>query len=150
MATTYSPATRDEVYAAIDSERAYQNSLGADRREPREINHSVGDYLTMLRVYLNKADVAWTDNPGTDAAMNVIRKIAGIAVRAMEEHGAPQREGYETTPSTLQIWYGPHPCENCGEMIAKLSREQGGAEVAYPTGLIYPNTQWEPHQCPLV
>lgn len=94
MATTYPPASRADVYAAIDSERAYQNSLGGDRREPREINHSVGDYLTMLRFYVTKADQAWTDNPGTDAAMNVIRKIAGIAVRAMEEHGAPRREGF--------------------------------------------------------
>ncbi len=89
MATTFKPATRAEVYAAIDSERAYQNALGADRREPREINHSVGDYLTMLQVYLHKALVAWTDNPGTDEAMKAIRKVAGIAVRAMEEHGAP-------------------------------------------------------------
>lgn len=91
MSTTYKPATRPEVYAAIDTEREYQNRLGPDRREPREEPHSVGDYLTMLRVYVDRAFVAWTDNPGTDAAMNVIRKIAGIAVRAMEEHGAPKR-----------------------------------------------------------
>lgn len=98
MPTTYSPASRDEVYTAIDSERAYQNALGADRREPREINHSVGDYLTMLKVYVDKALVAWTDNPGTDAAMNTIRKVTAIGVRAMEEHGAPPREGYEQCP----------------------------------------------------
>lgn len=95
MATTFLPATREDVYRAIDSERAYQNALGPERREPRETSHSVGDYLTMLAVYQHKAEVAWTDNPGTDEAMKAIRKIAGICVRAMEEHGAPQREGYE-------------------------------------------------------
>lgn len=91
MATTYTPATRAEVYAAIDSEREYQNALGPDRRAASENRFSVGDWLVMMKVYVDKALVAWTDNPGTDAAMNAIRKVSAIGVAAMEEHGAPKR-----------------------------------------------------------
>lgn len=91
MATTYRPMTRAEVYLAIDSERKYQDALGPDRREPREQNHSVGDYLVMLKIYVDKALRAWVDNPGTDAAMDGVRKVGGIAVRAMEEHGTSFR-----------------------------------------------------------
>lgn len=91
MATTYAPATRAQVYAAIDSEREYQNTLGPDRRAANENKFSVGEWLVMMKVYVDKALVAWTDNPGTDAAMNAIRKVSAIGVAAMEEHGAPKR-----------------------------------------------------------
>lgn len=84
--------SRQEVYAAIDSERDYQDGLGSDRREPSEINHSVGDYITMLAAYVTKLQQAWTDNPGDSAALEVMRKCAGITVRCMEEHGAPHRK----------------------------------------------------------
>jgi hypothetical protein len=81
---------RKDVYALIDGERDYQDSLGADRS--REAPHSVGAYLTLLRSYAAKADIAWTDNPGDTAALDVIRKIAAIAVRCMEDHDAPTRQ----------------------------------------------------------
>lgn len=45
------------------------------------------------------------------------------------------------------IYYGPHPCENCGAMIAKMGREFGGNSFNYPEGPIYPNTEWHPHVC---
>lgn len=94
MATTYGPAPRADVYAAIDSERAYQNALGPERRDARENRFTVGEWLVMMKTYVDKALVAWTDNPGTDAAVNAIRKVAAIGVGAMEEHGAPRREGF--------------------------------------------------------
>jgi len=77
--------TRAEVYALIDGERDYQ-----DREWPDD-DHQVGAYLTMLQTYMNAAHDAWTYNKGDDDALDVIRKIAGIAVRAMEVHGAPAR-----------------------------------------------------------
>jgi hypothetical protein len=82
---------RSDVYKLIDGERDYQDSLGPDRREPRETSHSVGAYVTMLSAYTHKAVLAWTENPGDRSALDVVRKIAGIAVRCMEEHGAPPR-----------------------------------------------------------
>jgi len=45
------------------------------------------------------------------------------------------------------IYYGPHRCEECGVMICRVAREQGGDSFDYPDGPIYPNTQWKEHQC---
>lgn len=80
---------RAEVYLLIDGERAYQDNLESDRTDFS--NHTVGDYITMLTAYTRKAQDAWTNNPGTLPALDVMRKIAGIAVHCMEDHGAPGR-----------------------------------------------------------
>lgn len=82
-------AERKDVYSAIDGERYYQDSLSSMRTN--EPTHSVGDELTMLVTYLRKAQDDYTNHPGVEAAMHQIRKVAAIAVRAMENHGAPKR-----------------------------------------------------------
>jgi hypothetical protein len=55
------------------------------------------------------------------------------------------------TPLTFRsskiVYYGPHPCENCGVMITRMGREFGGNAFTYPAGPIYPNTEWHPHVC---
>lgn len=84
-----SATTRQEVYAAIDTERQYQDKLSSARTDGRE--KTVGEFLTMLRHYMNKADAAWTENAGDAAALEQIRKIAGISVNCMEKWGAPKR-----------------------------------------------------------
>lgn len=45
------------------------------------------------------------------------------------------------------VFYGPHPCDDCGKMICKASREQGEVKFDYPDGPIYPNTSWNLHHC---
>ena len=45
------------------------------------------------------------------------------------------------------IYYGPHPCSNCGVNITKMSDEFGGTAFTYPQGPVYPNTEWAPHVC---
>lgn len=81
--------SREGVYRLIDGERDYQNALGPDRTDgaPR----TVGDYLTMMQHYLAKATEAWVMNPGDQEALDVVRKLGGIAVHCMEDHGAPER-----------------------------------------------------------
>jgi hypothetical protein len=81
--------SRQAVYAAIDTERQYQNSLSPARTDGEQ--RTVGDYLTMLRHYLTRAEAAWTENPGNIHALHEIRKVSAIGVRCMEEHGAPYR-----------------------------------------------------------
>ena len=81
--------TRSEVYKVIDGERDYQDSLSPDRTVG--VQHQVGSYLTMLRSYLAKAEQQWTNTAGDSAALSEIRKIAAIATRCMEDHGAPER-----------------------------------------------------------
>ena len=44
-------------------------------------------------------------------------------------------------------YYGPHECSNCGQLIAKMGEEFGGSSFSYPSGPIYPNTEWHPHVC---
>jgi hypothetical protein len=88
------PAKREKVYKVIDGEREYQNSLPRTRCVS---NHdgtglSVGDHLALMREYLRRAETAFADNPGNNAALDVIRKVTGIGVRCMEEHGAIPRK----------------------------------------------------------
>jgi hypothetical protein len=45
------------------------------------------------------------------------------------------------------IYYGPHDCSNCGVLIAKMGDDWGGTAFTYPTGPVYPNTEWHPHVC---
>lgn len=94
---------RAKVYAAIDSERSYQDYLKKDRTSnptdgTRSIDHTVGDFVTMMQHYQNQLVEAWTANPGDAQAMEVMRKIGGIAVNCMEQHGAPKRVVYQNKP----------------------------------------------------
>lgn len=81
--------TRNEVYKVIDAEREFQNKRYAGR------HHEVGAYLTLLRNYISKAEEGWVSGAGDLDALNIIRKIAGIAVHCMEEHGALPRLPYD-------------------------------------------------------
>ena len=81
--------TRERVYQAIDGERNYQEEhVPLDGRIL-----SVGDEILLLESYLQKARDAWTtdfDNPEL-TALEMLRKVAGVAVRCLEHHGAPER-----------------------------------------------------------
>jgi hypothetical protein len=50
-----------------------------------------------MRSYLDEAvnQVSRAPDPmASDAALNTIRKIVGMGVACMEQHGAPQRPGF--------------------------------------------------------
>ena len=81
---------REEAYHAVDTERDYQDRLPISRTDGDY--KTVGDYVTMLGHYHTKMVAAWTECPGNDAALEVMRKCAGIAVHCMEDHGAPVRK----------------------------------------------------------
>lgn len=86
--------TRSDVYAAIDSERAYQEAMWQSLDNVQPMN--VPKTITLLHAYVRKMEEAWldeVDGVGKDAP-NILRKIAGIAVAGMEECGAPRREGF--------------------------------------------------------
>ena len=93
--------TRAEVYTAIDTERAYQdrvwehnnpaNPLPAGDGVARSL--SIGEDILLMEEYLAKARLQWTIEKRPEVgALDIIRKIAGIAVRCMETHGAPHRK----------------------------------------------------------
>lgn len=46
-----------------------------------------------------------------------------------------------------RTFYGPHDCFSCGRKICKASNQEGGESFDYPDGPVYPNTQWNRHNC---
>ncbi len=88
---------QSDIYAAIESERAYQDALWKDSEHPEHSNPlTIGEFILLIEEYAMKARKEWSEEPKPEiAALNTIRKIAGIAVNCMEQHGAPQREGFE-------------------------------------------------------
>jgi hypothetical protein len=88
------PLTRQQVYSLIDGERDYQDALIKENGwiDPKR----VGEYLTILRAYLRKAEDAYIKESDSGPvaerpSLDNIRKIAGIAVACMEQNGAPAR-----------------------------------------------------------
>ena len=87
-------ATRAEVYAALDSEREYQDQIWPERDIPDQPNNlTIGEFLVLIGVYLRKAEEEWAVEPKPELnTLEVVRKIGGIAVNCMEQHGAPHRK----------------------------------------------------------
>ena len=91
--------TREDVYKLIDSEREYQNTLHEKSKQNPEKTFG-GDQLPLtgemilLRGYLRRAEEAYIatfGDPGEKPTMDVIRKLAGICVRCMENNDTPAR-----------------------------------------------------------
>jgi hypothetical protein len=83
---------RADVYKLIDGERDYQEGLwGSAVVHANEL--SVGDFVLMVEEYAARARKEWVGQPYPEVkALDHMRKIAGIAVRCMEIHGAPPRQ----------------------------------------------------------
>lgn len=78
--------TREAVFKLISEERDFQ-----DKKHPNSGANEVGSHLALIETYSRKALDAWTDGKGDAGGLDVIRKIAGLCVRAMEQHGAMPR-----------------------------------------------------------
>ena len=89
---------RDEVYFALNGERAYQKAKGTET-DGHEHQHELeafvlymDDYMTELKHQLSRI---WTkDGAPPIEALNTLRKVTALGVAAMEQHGAPPREGF--------------------------------------------------------
>jgi len=79
-------ATRTEVYAAIDSERTYQENL--IRHTVR--NQTQMEHLAIIRRIVRDLEDQWYDTSG-QPPLDYMRKIAAVAVSCMERYGAPHR-----------------------------------------------------------
>ena len=85
--------SRVAVYAAIDSERAYQNERWG------LVTHTVAEYILYMEVYLTEAKQRAGTRDQSVAinhkdTMDFIRKVTALGVVCMEDNGAPHREGY--------------------------------------------------------
>ena len=90
--------TRAEVYAALDSERSYQNvRWNRDTTETGGIHENLADWILYMQDYLIEAvhQLSRNGEPGaTQMALNTVRKVTALGVAAMEQLGAPRRDGY--------------------------------------------------------
>jgi len=89
-------STRAEVYAAVDSERAYQQDMAAAAHgDPsNDYNKALECFATYIASYSDELTDQLSRTWGPDAyrkPLDTVRKIAALAVAAMEVHGAPLR-----------------------------------------------------------
>ncbi len=88
-------ASRQDVYQAIDSERAYQTKW--DTAESRGL-HTPGEFILFMEHYLAEArrleSTTESGNNGVgggEGSLDFIRKVAALGVSCMEQNGAPRR-----------------------------------------------------------
>ena len=78
------------IFNKISDERDYQDHLCTIKGMP--LAPTVEGELVMLKTYIDKALQVWTKNPNDVPALSEIRKIAGIAIRCLENNGCPKRD----------------------------------------------------------
>jgi len=83
---------RSDVYKIIDTERDYQNKDLLIKDWDHKGSPSVEAELLMMEEYIGKARTAWCNCKNNSEVLDVLRKVAGIAVRCFENHGVPPRK----------------------------------------------------------
>lgn len=88
---------RQAAYAAIDSERDYQDAGkgNANRHANAPDRLLPGEIILCMEKCLADAREAWYKPNGGTACLPFLRKTGALAVQALENYGAPQREGFE-------------------------------------------------------
>jgi len=89
---------REDVYKAIDSERDYQdsyygNKLSGERPAPEGEggNRTLDEFVLYIQGYANDLTAHASTSSDWEGKLHRIRKVAGLCVAAMEQHGAPHR-----------------------------------------------------------
>ena len=88
-------ASRDDVFRAINTERSYQDSRWGDSLSggrPGNGERSVDEFALYIIGYANDLLVNASHFGDQADKLDIIRKIAGLGVACMEQHGAPRRE----------------------------------------------------------
>lgn len=91
---------RQNVYAAIDSERNYQEqkwgkTLSGGR--PGNGERSVDEFSLYIAGYTEDLVRCASHFGNSHEKLEIIRKIAGLCVACMEQHGAPDRQPMKTS-----------------------------------------------------
>ena len=90
--------TRREVYAALDSERDYQDMRivrDGSTGDLAEHSHTPEEYLLYMQDYLTEGIHVASRTWGAackPAILEVIRKVTALGVACMEQNGAPLRQ----------------------------------------------------------
>jgi len=86
-------STRKQAYAAIDSERDYQDAQkGNALRREGQPDMTPGELILCMEKCLSDAREAWYKPNGGEGCLPFIRKVTGLGVQCMERWGAPPRK----------------------------------------------------------
>jgi hypothetical protein len=87
---------RTDVYKCLDGERDYQDEKWGTDGTP-DIEKPVAEWINYMEFHLAKAKekVYYLK---TEEALEELRKVTALGVRAMEIHGCPEREAIVDTP----------------------------------------------------
>lgn len=88
-----------DVADAINQELQYQASLQESGRAD-SVDYGVPGQVVTLVEYTNEVVHRWTREPGQEGALDSLRKVAAIAVRALVEHGCPRRNNDKRNSKT--------------------------------------------------
>lgn len=89
--------TRAEVYTALDSERAYQEFRWNKNTTTSGGQHSFTEWVAYMDYYLGLAKKELATRARQEAypdVAHIMRKVTAMGVAAMEQLGAPKREGF--------------------------------------------------------
>lgn len=78
--------SRRSAYAAIDSERAYQ-----DDKWPNSLDKTIDEFALYICEYAAQLRHVASTTDDVTARLDAVRKVGGLAVACMEAHGAPLR-----------------------------------------------------------
>jgi hypothetical protein len=86
---------RAEAFEAINSERDYQDKVwGQSESSGQEGvggHRTVDEFASYILGYANDLHQISTHTLDPEEKLNFVRKVAGLAVACMEQHGAPKR-----------------------------------------------------------
>ena len=85
---------RNEVYAAIDSERDYQDKrwgATASSGNPGAGERTIDEFALYISAYADDLKDIASHALDPDNKLAWVRKIAGLCVACLEQHGAPSR-----------------------------------------------------------
>lgn len=92
-------ATREEVYAAIDGEREYQDFRWNDKTTSSGGQHTVAEFVLYMEHYLEEGRrlLSTQKSPrAEDDGLDFVRKVTALGVACMEQNGVVERAGYES------------------------------------------------------
>lgn len=87
-------STREEVYAVIDGERDYQQAMIAHAGRYQEVSKPMEAYALYISDYAAELNTQLSRVWGPESeekARHTLRKVAALAVAALETHGAVPR-----------------------------------------------------------
>lgn len=78
-------ATQQQIFEAIQRERAYQDAKWGDKP------HEVPGWLLIMRAELEEAMHAWAKGISDREALKEVLQVVAVGVACLEEHGLVER-----------------------------------------------------------